>query len=242
MRLIQNGLLRHGLLWVVALTVVGCVGQNNQASDPAPGDLANGDANSSESSEFDGSLPTVEAVPPLLPATSPDQRVAQIATGRSDPFSSVSSSQTLVPAMSVQSQPSLQPLVPLQPIPLASLPNLPPPPLSTIPIPLQAPQQQPILVNPGQVPMPAAPTAPAVAVVPVIQTVQVNGVVELGGIARAIISIPNEESGLTVGVGDRIARGQVLVKRIDIGHGGDPVVVLEQDGVEVVRTVSLTGG
>jgi hypothetical protein len=75
-----------------------------------------------------------------------------------------------------------------------------------------------------------------------VQTVEVNGVVQVGGITRAIVTIPNEGSGRSVGVGDRIANGQVLVKRIDIGYGGDPVVVLEQNGVEVMRSVSLAGG
>jgi hypothetical protein len=42
-------------------------------------------------------------------------------------------------------------------------------------------------------------------------------------------------------VGDRIANGQVLVKRIDVRPGSDPVVVLEQNGVEVTRFVSLSG-
>ncbi|MEB3213557.1 MAG: hypothetical protein VKL39_19565, partial [Leptolyngbyaceae bacterium] len=162
---------------------------------------------------------------------------------------------TLVPARIVrpqgQSQPSgqsypgqLPALQPLQPIPLASLPSLPPPPIATAPIPIQFQPQAPATL-PG--PVPSQPTVPVAApqavpaAVPAIQSVEVTGVVNVGGIARAIVTVPNEGGGRTVGVGDRIANGQVLVKRIDIGTGGDPVVVLEQNGVEVTRYVSLSG-
>ena len=39
-----------------------------------------------------------------------------------------------------------------------------------------------------------------------------------------------------VRAGQRIANGQVLVKRIDV-RGSDPVVVLEENGIEVSRPV-----
>jgi hypothetical protein len=39
-----------------------------------------------------------------------------------------------------------------------------------------------------------------------------------------------------VRAGQRIANGQVLVKRIDL-RGSDPVVVLEENGIEVFRPV-----
>lgn len=239
-------LIYHGLLWVVVLMVTGCAGQTSQPSDSTASVQTDGAENFAEGAEhdeaiaFDDTLPRVEAVPPLLPPTSPDQRVAQVATGRSDPFSPLPSSPTLIPATSISPQPS--PVPSLQPIPLASLPNLPPPPISTVPIPIQSPP-----ISPGQLPVTAPisqpPTAqPPTAAIPAVQTVEVSGVVELGGVARAIVSVPNEGGGRSVSVGDRIANGQVLVKRIEMSQGGDPVVVLEQNGIEVVRSVSLSGG
>ena len=232
--------------------VTGCSGQTRQPSDPTASVQPDGEEDFSEGVEhdevsaFDDTLPRVEAVPPLLPPTSPDQRVAQVATGRSDPFSPLPSSPTLIPATSISPQPSSLPS--LQPIPLASLPNLPPPPISTVPIPIQAPP-----ISPGQLPVttpisqPPGTQPPAIqpstaTAIPAVQTVEVSGVVELGGVTRAIVSVPNEGSGRSVSVGDRIANGQVLVKRIEMRQGGDPVVILEQNGIEVIRSVSLSGG
>ena len=252
-------LIYHGLLWAVVLMITGCSGQTNQSSDSIANVQPDGEPNSSESVELDGvsdhdgaiafndTLPRVQADPPLLPPTSPDQRVAQVVTGRPDPFSPLPSSPTLIPATSISPQPLSSPS--LQPIPLASLPNLPPPPLSTVPIPIQSSPAMPgqLPTVPGQLPV-GSPIAqppvaqPPAATLPAVQTVEVSGVVELGGVARAIVSVPNEGTGRSVSVGDRIANGQVLVKRIEVRQGGDPVVVLEQNGIEVVRSVSLSGG
>ncbi len=243
---------QHGLLWAVVVMLAGCTGGSPQQDGPAANEPGNGDANTADVSTeeivnegaiaFDDELPKGRVDPSLLPATSPEQRVAQITTGRSDPFSPPAASLTIVPTASTRSQSSAPPL---QPVPLASLPNLPPPPLSTVPIPVQ-PLPGNVSPAPDQVPAVSATaptaTAPAAPAVPAVQTVEVNGVVQVGGLTRAIVTTPNEGSGRSVGVGDRIANGQVLVKRIDIGYGGNPVVVLEQNGVEVVRSVSLTGG
>lgn len=40
-----------------------------------------------------------------------------------------------------------------------------------------------------------------------------------------------------VGVGQRISGGKVLIKRIEMGAGSIPVVILEENGVEVARSV-----
>jgi hypothetical protein len=69
------------------------------------------------------------------------------------------------------------------------------------------------------------------------RSVQVTGVVRVGGVNQAIVIAPNEPTTRYVRVGQRLSNGQVLVKRIDLNEGGDPVVVLEQNGVEVSRAV-----
>lgn len=66
--------------------------------------------------------------------------------------------------------------------------------------------------------------------------VEVTGVVEVGGVQMAIVKVPNEPDRY-VREGQRIANGQVLVKRIEINRGPNPVVILEQYGVEVARAV-----
>lgn len=66
--------------------------------------------------------------------------------------------------------------------------------------------------------------------------VAVTGVVEVGGVPVAIVQVPNEPARY-VREGQRIANGQVLVKRIETNRGPTPVVILEQYGVEVARGV-----
>jgi hypothetical protein len=47
----------------------------------------------------------------------------------------------------------------------------------------------------------------------------------------------NEPTSRYIKVGQRIASGQVLIKRVDFPSGGDPVVILEENGVEVAKIV-----
>jgi len=68
------------------------------------------------------------------------------------------------------------------------------------------------------------------------KVVKVTGVIQVGGIPNAIVEVPNEPARY-VQVGQRLSNGQVLVKRIEMNAGPEPVVVLEQYGVEVARRV-----
>ncbi len=69
------------------------------------------------------------------------------------------------------------------------------------------------------------------------KAVQVTGVIVVGGVPQAIVQAPNESTSRYVQVGQRISNGQVLVKRIEMNNGSDPIVILEQNGVEVARAV-----
>jgi hypothetical protein len=62
-------------------------------------------------------------------------------------------------------------------------------------------------------------------------------VVQVGNSYQAIIKAPNEPTSRYVSVGQRLANGQVLVKRIEMNPGGDPIVILEENGIEVGRSV-----
>lgn len=66
--------------------------------------------------------------------------------------------------------------------------------------------------------------------------VEVTGVAQVGGVPMAIVKVPNEPARY-VREGQRIANGQVLVKRIEMNRGPEPVVILEQYGIEVARGV-----
>jgi hypothetical protein len=97
-------------------------------------------------------------------------------------------------------------------------------------------------VSPGSgIPMPV-PQEPLKPLPPIVdpalaKAVEVTGVVVIGGIPRAIVKAPNEPTSRYVTVGQRLSNGMVLVKRIEVNSGSDPVVILEQSGVEVSRAV-----
>src|SRR4028118_2395972 len=82
----------------------------------------------------------------------------------------------------------------------------------------------------GPAPLPTLPE-PTLA-----RGIEVTGVAEVGGVASAIVKVPNEPSR-TVREGDRLSNGQVLVKRIEVNRGPSPIVILEQYGQEVARQV-----
>lgn len=63
--------------------------------------------------------------------------------------------------------------------------------------------------------------------------IRVTGVVVLGGIPKAIIKAPDEIVSRTVGPGDRLSNGQVVVKRIDHSNPDEPLVIVEQYGTEL---------
>jgi hypothetical protein len=92
----------------------------------------------------------------------------------------------------------------------------------------------PIGVNtpPALVPLPAIPE-PTLA-----RAVEVSGViVTMNGLPQAIVKAPNEPTSRYVSAGQRLSNGQILVKRIEVNAGSDPAVILEQNGVEVSRSV-----
>lgn len=90
---------------------------------------------------------------------------------------------------------------------------------------------------------PLPPATPTIAALPPLPTanlanaVEVTGVVQVGNSYQAIIKAPNEPTSRYVSVGQRLANGQVLVKRIEMNPGGDPIVILEENGIEVGRSV-----
>lgn len=81
-------------------------------------------------------------------------------------------------------------------------------------------------------PAPPAPLEPQLA-----QNVTVMGVIQIGEVTQAIVQVPNEATSRYVQVGQRLSNGQVLVKRIEMNEGAEPLVILEQYGVEVAKAV-----
>ncbi|GEM_PF-4659173 len=186
----------------------------------------------------DGELPPPTPVPYLTPPTSPDQRAGQVQPGRPDPFAPLPTSPVVVPAR-VNAPAAPRPLAQQPAATVPATTQLSPVPFAAAPLPVQPPR--PASAPPAP-PVAAAPVPAPAPTVSLIESIEVSGVVRVGEQTSAIVRVPTERSSRTARVGDRIANGQVLLKRIDLAGGGDPVVVLEQNGVEVFRSVSLMGG
>jgi hypothetical protein len=84
--------------------------------------------------------------------------------------------------------------------------------------------------------LPTLPSRPSQPIPTLANAVEVTGVVQIGSTMQAIVKAPDEPTSRYVGVGQRLANGQVLVKRIETA-GSEPIVVLEEAGVEVIRAI-----
>ncbi|MBM0743757.1 hypothetical protein JOY44_19400 [Phormidium sp. CLA17] len=119
--------------------------------------------------------------------------------------------------------------------PIASGPLIPPISLGENPT-LPKAQDAPLGFNvpPVLPPPPAAPVPPSTTTA---SAVEITGVVFVGNSPQAIVIAPGDPGSRYVGVGQRISGGRVLIKRIEMGAGSIPVVILEENGVEVAKSV-----
>lgn len=208
---------------------------------------------------------SISLAPSLIQPTNSNQRAKQVQKGRQDPFAglfvqaapSVSTSAT--PQTTVPPLPSLPPVRSPQTKPVrtakaggvgnpgsqpnSSRTNRPPRvvigPTAANPLPRVVPGSSeanalpPIAPDSSSEPVLAPPPQdPDLA-----RSVAVMGVVQVGSEPLAIVKVPNEATSRYVRVGQRLSNGQVLVKRIEINDGSEPVVILEQYGIEVAKEV-----
>ncbi|MEG5057647.1 hypothetical protein QUB60_04535 [Microcoleus sp. A2-C5] len=131
----------------------------------------------------------------------------------------------------ITSTPS-RPAPPRPPQPIAArplgVPNLPP-----LPVDKRPPQW----VDPNPPPVKQAPAVPPPPSTDLATGTEVSGVVKVGNETQVIVRVPSEPTSRYVKVGQRLSNGQVLVKRVDLKSGGDPIVILEENGVEVAKSV-----
>ncbi len=175
-------------------------------------------------------------VPGLIQPTKADERAKEIerrisdnrrTQARANPFATV-------PLKATSTAPMTE-VVPDLPLPPRALTS----PFTTFPVPPVALRPPAAPARPGG-PTPARPGD--TAIVPprpsttLADAIVVTGVVQVDGNIFAIIQESNRPSAY-VRVGQRLANGLVLVKRIEISLGGEPSVVLEQNGVEVTKVV-----
>lgn len=160
-------------------------------------------------------------VPSLIPPTAPQERLPQITVGRAEPFSAIATTPT------VQSPPPATPPVPSSaPAPsVATNPIIPEPTLVSPP--RLAPS--PVVVNQiPAVPVPSAATPPP--------EIEVSGIVQIGTEISAIVRVPGESTSRSVREGESLTGG-IVVQRIEIGENQEPMVILEQNGVQIARPV-----
>ncbi|MBD1815389.1 hypothetical protein NDA07_19375 [Microcoleus vaginatus DQ-U2] len=101
-------------------------------------------------------------------------------------------------------------------------------------------KRPPQWVDPNPPPPPVIPVVPAPPPPPstdIATGTEVSGVVKVGNETQVIVKVPNEPTSRYVKVGQRLSNGQVLVKRVDLKQGADPIVILEENGVEVAKGV-----
>ena len=249
-----------------ALVLVGCAGGDRtvqQSPTPASPSVASSTqpaATPQPIAQQNFSKPVVPPVPVtrtvpvpgLVQPTNATARLPQIDSGRRDPFAAVVASPVVVPG-SAGSNSASRPVPQVAPVPgvVTTTATRPAPsrptPSRPAPTPVVAaaplPQLQPSSPNFTTVPLP--PLVPFAAVPPVspprvANTIEVTGVVQVGQKVSAIIKVPTESTSRYVSEGEYLAGG-ILVKRIELGTREEPLVVLEQNGVEIVKAVGSAG-
>lgn len=185
--------------------------------------------------------------PDLISSTDPNQRVQQVKGNRTDPFALLPTTPSVQLPEGV-TQPAPTVVVPTSPTggggarggAGASQPRNTTSPRRTTPNARRGGSPNRVATPPK--PAPKSPiTNPSPRPQPELaRAVKVTGVVQVGDTVYAIVKAPNEPTSRYVQEGQRLSNGQVLVRRIETNRV-EPVVILEQYGVEVVRAVGEGG-
>jgi hypothetical protein len=186
----------------------------------------------------------------LIQSTDPNERLQQINSSRSDPFAVVPIPPPPQPAPPPAPGGGAGPT----PIPGGTQPGGTPTATAPTPSPPAPGGGQTTAPSPGGGTQPGGGTTatapggatpgspppieplPALPEPTLAQGISVSGVVTIGNENYAIVQSPTDGSSQYVRPGQRLANGQVLVKRIEV-QGANPVVVLEQNGIEVSQPV-----
>ncbi len=186
--------------------------------------------------------PIARPVPGLLQPTNAATRIPGIITGRRDPFAVVPGLQPIVissrPASSrvaVAALPRSVTKLPPPPVPAVGIvPALSLPPIAVGSSPNSLPNLSPM--PPGSLPPLAIPVAPP-SQTSVADAIAINGIVQVGNKWAVIVKEPSAVSSRYVSVGEYLENGKVLVKKIVAAGSADPVVVLQQNGVEIRKSL-----
>lgn len=171
------------------------------------------------------------AMPNLIPPTTTAERIPQISAGRPDPFASLGLMPTVTQKPVVSAVPSAATVAA---VPVVATPaQIAPPPPVAFPAPAPLPELLPAPLNAGELPNVTVPGS--VQPYSLAEAIEISGVVEVAGKTNVILQVPNEHTSRYAAVGERLGNGKVLIKRVEMGL--EPVVILEQEGREIARSV-----
>ncbi|MCW5317429.1 hypothetical protein GTQ43_27560 [Nostoc sp. KVJ3] len=238
---------------ILTLAIAGCASEDTpQAINPAPIPKIAAKSPSAAQSFKNPVIPAKEvsqvtpASASLIQSTNATERerLIQISKTRTDPFAQVLG-QTVPGVSTTPGRPV--PVLPKLPTPSIAIRKLPTPNvalnqkknnIASVPkkvnltftsvLPKVLPQ---VVPNPTLVSVLPPPAQPELA-----RAVIVTGVVLISKEPQAIIKVPDEPTSRYVQAGQRLANG-VLIKRIEMNGGSNPIVILEQFGIEVAKMV-----
>ena len=120
---------------------------------------------------------------------------------------------------------------PLPPLPMQTVNPLPDLPFESAATPRLAPQPTPVPQVPQTPPTPPPPTADTA------EAIEVSGVLQIANEIQIILRTPGSANSQYVRIGQNIAGGRVVVRRVENLATGSPLVILEENGIEVARAV-----
>ena len=239
----------------LSVLVGGCASEQSSNPPVSPSPVAVQPFSKPLVSEKAGEKKTLSTtrIPGLVQSTDPDERARQVQAGinvkksQNDPFASLAPLTTFKTPAGTSGTPSTPEATstPGGNIPSGSGNGQGTTSRNRLPSP-QFPQsvaRRPPARSSAPPSVPFRPPTPTITALPPLpeptlaRGVEVSGVVVVGGVAEAIVKAPNEATSRYVRAGQRLSNGQILVKRIEVNGGSDPVVILEQNGIEVSRAV-----
>jgi hypothetical protein len=263
----REGLMGINLKILIAaisvLAIAACTSEGEQQSrNPTPPPNTPAQTQKSPAQAFNNpvvpakSTPVASATTSLIQPTNAKERIDIVSKGRNDPFAQIVGQSPLGVS---NANTGMRPVPRLLPLPIANTRGT----LITAKTPQKSsvvlstklnksknninkgvsnknlPKLTPVLpkVMPQVVPeqrlasVLPPPTQPDLA-----KAVFVSGVIMVSNQPQAIIKVPNEPTSRYVQAGQRLANG-VLIKRIEMNEGSEPIIILEQYGIEVTRMV-----
>ncbi|MHC5595127.1 MAG: hypothetical protein ACYTXC_04040 [Nostoc sp.] len=234
---------------ILTLAIAGCASEDTQqAINPAPIPKIAKKSPATAQSFKNPVIPAKQvsqvnsASVSLIQSTNPTERarLIQVSKDRTDPFAQVFG-QTVSVMPKISARPV--PVVPKLPTPSVVKPKLPTRSIALNPQKSVRKKVNPTLISvlPKVLPL-VIPNPTLVSVLPppaqpeLARAVVVTGVVLISKEPQAIIKVPDEPASRYVQAGQRLANG-VLVKRIEMNQGYNPIVILEQYGIEVAKMV-----